>query len=115
MRIDSEVDINLISEYDLEFNDCLNDIDILCNELSQLHEEEQLNKREITNIDDIDEGPKIKIVYPKEYFENSDRRIVKYCDFNYMFILFAMYVYCYNYLYVIQYMKNSKIYSKCYH
>ena len=113
MRIDSEYENNLNSYQDIEFDNYLKDIDLLCNELSELHAEHQSHKK--TSIDDIDEVPEIKIVYPREYFENPERRIIKYYDFNYIFIFLNVYCYCCFYLSIIQNMKNSKIYSKGYH
>jgi len=117
MRIDSDNEFDLSSDDDFEFDNCLKEIDSLCEELSRLNEQDQiLDKSKITSsIDDIDQGPFIENVYPKEYILNTERRIQVYHDLNFRNVYFSM-VNIYYYLCGVVYtMKNSKIYTKHYH
>ena len=114
MRIDHDI-INIDNSFedDIDLNDCLKDIDNLFNELGKLnykkHETEQMIS--IIDIDDIDEAKYSKIIYPKEYLYNKERRILIYNDIN-CIVIYLNTVYLYLYLYVYLLGKNMYLYSR---
>jgi len=118
MRIDSDNEFDLLSDEDFEFDNCLKEIDSLCDEISRLNESNERNKSKsvtTSSIDDIDEGPSTVLVYPKEYIFNTERRIQVYNDLNFNNVYLSMVYVYYYFSFIFDSMKNSKVYTKYYH